>query len=979
MRTHVESTLFALGTSLLTVACNQASASDPASNTLPAIPIASAKNMSTSDSRSLSAGQLLPTGVRITPDATPGSVFQGLNPDLPTLPNQLADHAVTTALSPNGKTLLILTSGYNGVTAADGSGNFVPELSNEYVFVYDVTQVPPAKRQVLQVPNTFVGMAWNPNGREFYVSGGVDDNVHTFRRSGPSFAEVMPAIALGHSAGLGLAVPPTAAGLATDDDGQHVVVANYENDSVSIIDLATSATTEIDLRPGKVDASQSGHPGGSYPYWVTVKGKKAYVTCQRDREVVVVDVAKAKVRGRIAVGGQPNKMLLSSDEGLLYVANGGADTVSVMDTRSDRVVDEFRVAAPSAVLPNPRGLTGANPNSLALSADGRTLYVTNGGLNAVAVVQLGHRGLQKSDGRNDDGNRDDSEQSQVVGLIPTGWYPESVTLSADSRRLFVVNGKGLSGPGCVDVASNTNYTSCWNGNEYVWQLEKAGFLTAPIPSGATLGRLTKQVAANNNFPTGDEDHELRRLMAFLRSHIRHVIYIIKENRTYDQVLGDLPRGNGDPMLTLFPEATTPNHHGLASQYVTLDAFQDSGETSGVGWNWTVSARTTDSVEKTQPPNYAGRGLNYDWEGTNRNINVGVATLAERLSLNPITPADPDLLPGTSDVASGDPAESEAAGESYLWDAALRKGLTIRNYGCFGDLTRSSVPLDYPVFIPLERHPYAAAVRQFYPAKAALQTTSDLYFRGFDNKYPDYWRLKEWEREFDQFAANGDLPALELVRFPHDHFGTFSDAIDGVNTPELQMADNDYAVGQLVEKVAGSRYRDDTLIFVVEDDAQDGPDHVSAHRSIAFVLGPYVKQGAVVSVPYNTVSMVKTIEEVLGLEPLGLNDALATPMSEVFDRSLSPRTFKYTAKVPEILRSTSLPVPAATASNTVAHPLSMAMLAKHHRHGAAYWERVMRGQNFDREDALDTPRFNRALWRGIMGNRPYPTARPGSVE
>jgi DNA-binding beta-propeller fold protein YncE len=179
---------------------------------------------------------------------------------------------------------------------------------------------------------------------------------------------------------------------------------------------------------------------------------------------------------------------------------------------------------------------------------------------------------------------------------------------------------------------------------------------------------------------------------------------------------------------------------------------------------------------------------------------------------------------------------------------------------------------------------------------------------------------------------------------------------------------------LVAKVAGSPYRDNTLIFVIEDDAQDGPDHVSAHRSIAFVLGPYVKQAAVVSKPYNTVSMVKTIEEVLGLEPLGLNDALATPMADVFDPSLSPATFTYAAKVPEILRSTALPVPAATASNTVAHPVSMAMLARHRSHGAAYWERVMHGQNFDREDALDTPRFNRALWRGIMGNRAYPGTR-----
>ncbi len=972
MRTYLRHMYFVAGISAFCGACDNDSKNTA---TTPAATPRQAAQQITQDSKPVATGQLLPTGARITPDATPGSVFLTLNPDLPSLPNQLVDHAVTTSLSPDGKTLLILTTGYNAVTTPDGTGNFVPELSNEYVFVYDVSHAQPAKRQILQVPNTFVGMAWNPNGKEFYVSGGVNDNLHVFRLDGTSFNEATPAIALGHSAGLGLQVPPTAAGVGVDAAGKNVVVANYENDSVSIVNLATLQATEVDLRPGKLNAALSGTAGGEYPYWVTVKGNKAYVSSQRDREIVTLDIPSATVRKRIAVGSQPNKMVLSHDQSLLFVANGGADSVSIIDTLSDRVVETFPVAAPSAVLANPRGYKGANPNSLALSPDDRTLFVTNGGINAIAVVRLaGRDGKARSDRDDDDDDNDDNEandqSSRVVGLIPTGWYPESISISADGRRFFAVNGKSIPGPGCVDVASTSVYDSCWNGNEYVWQLEKAGFLTAPIPSGVALARLTLQVAANNNFPTTGNPSVARRLMAFLRSHIKHVIYVIKENRTYDQILGDLPRGNGDPSLTLFPEATTPNHHALAQQFVTLDAFQDVGETSGVGWNWTVSARTTDSVEKTQPPNYAGRGLNYDWEGTNRNINVGVATLPERLALDPVSPPDPDLLPGTADIASGDPADGEPAGESYLWDAALRKGLTIRNYGCFGDLVRSSVPDSLPIFIPLERNPFANNVRQFYPAKAALQETSDLYFRGFDNKYPDYWRIKEWEREFDGFVTSGSLPALEFVRLPHDHFGNFSSAIDGIDTPELQMADNDYALGLLVEKVAASRYRDDTLIFVVEDDAQDGPDHVSAHRSIAYLVGPYVKQGAVVSTAYNTVSMVRTIEDVLGLEQLGLNDALATPMADVFDPSLSPARFTYVAKVPSALRGTGLPVPPATASNTLA---GSATAPKLDRHTAAYWERVMRGQNFDREDALDTPRFNLALWRGIMGRRPYPSA------
>jgi len=973
MRTNSGNALFIVGVSAFVGACSGPSEPDPSS----ASPTRQAVQQAAVESRSLVNGQLLPTGFRITPEATPGALFLGLNPDLPGLPNQLVDHAVTTTLSPDGKTLLVLTTGYNAVTKPDNSGDFVPELSNEYVFVFDVSHATPVKRQVLRVPNTFVGMAWNPSGKEFYVTGGVNDNLHVYRLAGSAFSEVLPAIALGHSAGLGLLVAPAAAGVGVDDEGKHAIVANYENDSVSIVDLATSTVTEVPLRPGKVDPSMAGKAGGEFPYWVTVKGTKAYVSSQRDREVVTVDIASATVGRRIAVGSQPNKMTLSHDRSRLYVANGGADSVSVIDVRTDRVIETFQVVAPNAVLPNPQGFKGANPNSLALSNDDRTLYVTNGGLNAVAVVRLsqqchGKPSQDRDDDHGDDGDHDDDARgpSQVIGLIPTGWYPESISLSADGRRFFVVNGKSIPGPGCIDVASNTTYNSCWNGNEYAWQLEKAGFLTASIPSGVALARLTLQVAANNNLPNTGSLPMARRLMAFLRNHIKHVIYVIKENRTYDQVLGDLPHGNGDPLLTLFPEATTPNHHALASQFVTLDAFQDVGETSGVGWNWTVSARTTDSVEKTQPPNYAGRGLAYDWEGTNRNINVGLATLTERLALNPVTPADPDLLPGTEDIASGDPADGDPAGESYLWDAALRKGLTIRNYGCFGDLARSSVPTSSPIFIPLVRHPFTANTRQFYPAKAALQSNSDLFFRGFDNKYPDYWRFKEWEREFDQFVAAGNLPSLEFVRLPHDHFGNFADAIDGVDTPERQMADNDYAVGQLAEKVAGSPYRDDTLIFVVEDDAQDGPDHVSAHRSLAYVIGPFVKQGAVVSTPYNTVSMLRTIEEVLGLDPMGLNDALAAPMADVFDITLAPSRFAYVAKVPEVLRSTSLPLPAATASNTVARPVTLAM-RPHAPRGAAYWERAMRGQNFDREDALDTPRFNRALWRGILGDRPYP--------
>ena len=434
-------------------------------------------------------------------------------------------------------------AGYNLVVGS--SGSTVAADSNEYVFVYDVSGATPIKSQVLQVPNTFTGVAWNPSGAEFYVSGGVDDN----------------------------------------------------------------------------------------------------------------------------------------------------DSVSVIDTATRQVIDNIPTTAPESLFANPSGLRGANPDSLALSPDERTLYVANGGTNSIAVIHL-----EIEDGE----RRQASQQSQVVGLIPTGWYPNSVSVSRDGRQLFVVNGKSIPGPdpaACRNTLStaDADLVQCADKNQYVWQLEKGSFLMLPVPNELELSGLSAQVAVNNHFPGFDggtaADVRAQDVMREVASRIRYVIYIIKENRTYDQVLGDLPRGDGEPSLTLFPQPLTPNHHALATQFVTLDHFYDSGETSGVGWNWTVAGRTTDSIEKTQPPNYADRGLTYDWEGTNRNINVGLATLAERLAADPYNPDDPDVLPGTADVASHVTSEGNTAG--YLWDAALDKGLSVRNYGCFGDLARYNIPSTWP--------------------------------------------------------------------------------------------------------------------------------------------------------------------------------------------------------------------------------------------------------------------------------------------
>jgi DNA-binding beta-propeller fold protein YncE len=927
------------------------------------------------------AAQFTPTSQSITPNAAKGSSFESLNPDLASLPDFTAGQASAMAISPDGRELLILTSGFNRNFGPDGRP--VPELSNEYVFVYGVSGAAPVKRQVLTVPNTFLGIAWAPSGGRFYVSGGVDDDVLEFVRgqgaTGGGFV-LKRTFALGHDRkGLGLAVKPAAAGLAVSPDGRRLLVANMQNDSVSLIDLANGAVSEQDLRPGVIDHARTGQPGGGFPKAVAwASNAKAYVTSWRDREIIALTVSgrTVSVGARIKTRGQPVALALNPKTARLYAALDNTDGVAIVDSVRDRIIERVATAAPKEVLPNGKGWGGAGSNDVALSPDGRTLLVTNGGENALAVVKLSDRAAGLAAPKREAKRGDDDDDapaagaSAVVGLIPTGWYPTAVAVRPDGQRLFVVNGKSPPGPnpkGCRDNLGikPDALAACRGTNQYVWQLEKAGFLTLPPPSAAELARLTRQVAVNNHFPDAGARQADDATMAFLRQHIRHVIYIVKENRTYDQVLGDLEVGNGDPKLAVFNRAMTPNQHALARDFVDLDAFFDSGESSNTGWNWSTAARTNDYTERAAPVNYAERGLQYDQEGANRGVNVGFATPAERVAANPLVSADPNLLPGTADVAAPD-GPGGAAGRGYIWDSALRAGLSVRNWGFYGDLTLyTAAPA---VRTPLEREPFKAGVKVFTPAKAALMTISDLYFRGFDQTFPDYWRFKEWEREFDGFVTAGQAPQLMLVRLSHDHTGAFDHAIDGVDTVEAELADNDYAVGLLVDKVAKSPLAKDTLIFIVEDDAQDGPDHVDAHRSIAFVVGPYVKHQAVVSRRYTTVNLLRTIEAVLGLEPMGLTDGLAEPMSQVFDTAQTGWSFD--ARVPGVLRTTKLPLPplaSAAQDRCIQAP----------RRSAEWWAAAMAGQNFDEEDRLDTAAFNHALWRGLKGDAaPYPSRRDG---
>jgi DNA-binding beta-propeller fold protein YncE len=900
----------------------------------------------------------LPTGMEITPLAVPGASFQPLNPDLDEIPDFTTDHPITSALSPDGKTLLVLTSGFN--RTSDLQAKPIPALSNEYVFVFEVGQGKPVKRQVLKIANSYAGLVWAPDGNRFFVSGGPDDNVHLFERNGEPWREAGSPIALGHKAPLGHlggdegAAPnrPVAAGLAVNGDGTKLLAANYANDSVSLVDLGSGKIAELDLRPGR------GAPGGTYPYWAVFQGNdKAYVSSLRDREIVVLDLSSTpKVAARIKVHGQPAKMLLNKAQTLLFAVCDNSDTVAIVNTGSNRVVAEIKTAAPAGLLPETKktGFKGANPNSLALSPDEKTLYVTNGGTNSVAVIPL----------------KKDPDDSRVQGLLPTAWYPTSVSVSADGNTLFVTNAKSVPGPnprGCRNNLETSGDRPCATAQQYVLQLEKGGLTTMPRPEASPLAALTRQVAINNHFVRQGDEKKTQELFAELRKKIKHVIYIVKENRTYDQVLGDLEKGNGDPKLTLFPEPIAPNHHELARSFVTLDNFYDSGEVSGSGWNWSTAARATDLVERTIPLNYAKRGVGYDVEGMNRGINLAGATPQERNTAGLNDAAN--QLPGTADVAAPDGPKEDETGAGYLWDAALRANLSLRNYGFFLDLSRYSNALGRPA-LPLLQDPAATETRVAFPTKTSLLEVTDPYFRGFDMRFADYWRFTEWEREFDRFVESETLPQLELVRICHDHLGSFDKAADGVDTVETQFADNDYALGLIAEKVAHSPYAKDTLIFVIEDDAQNGPDHVDAHRSIAYVIGPYVKQGALVSERYTTVSMLRTIEEVLGIKPLGINDAFQRPMSAVFD--LRQKEWIYMARVPAVLRRTRLPVPRARAVQTIRAEQAGPQPAR----DAAYWAEKTQGFDFSEEDKLDTEAFNQVLWNGIKANQPYPSERDG---
>jgi|SRR5919108_1343290 DNA-binding beta-propeller fold protein YncE len=962
-----------------------------------------------------------PPGLFITPTVLTHASQQELNPGLAlpyfatNYPNFVAGQAVKAVVSPDGNTLAVLTAGMNSLyfrnNCDPGAANCLvgkvdTSASTQFLFLYDISggnKASPLLKQVIQQPNAHVGLVWAPNSQTLYAAGGCDDAVYAYSNNGGTFAQSVK-ISLGHApngcvanaanrTGLGLSVEPNVAGLAISANGRTLVAANNYNDSISILDT-TSGTVryEYDLRPFATSGAANGTKGGTFPYSVALTGNITYVGADRDREVIAVNIATQKLVARIQLDGNPNGMTLSADGSTLYVAQDNQDQVAVIDTNKNTITHKIDTRGP-ANLGFPPNTTGAAPTAVTINSANKTLYAVNAGSNSIAVIPLTGPGA-----------------FQTVGLLPTAYDPTDVAFSADGSWMYIVNGKSDTGPNPmygygnmgaiafkqIDPSESNAQESAelTSNNQYQFQLEHASLVSAEVPDTQNLSNLTLQVAANNGYQPGASSADTS-VMDFLHTKIKHVIYIVKENRTFDQILGDLGNGsNGAPSLTLFGEEVTPSFHRVARNFVTLDNFMDPGDGSMDGWSWAMRGRVTNTETITQQINYArvNRGLSYEGEGQNRNIPANLNTSAARDfffdptgATTPYSTRTSSLKGGMPNILAGDGDHAATDGptgyqQGYIFNAVLNAGGTVRNYGWMantpGKITDSgNLTTGNPI-----SDPFAAGVVQTTAANQLLYQNGfyDPYFRAYDQAYPDVWRFNEWNREFQQFVDNGNLPTLEMIRgLSHDHTGSFSVALGGVNTPELQQADNDYAVGLLVQTVANSPYAKDTLIIIIEDDSQDGADHVDSHRATTYFVGPYVKQHAIVSTSYSQRNVLRTIEDMFGTEHINLNTYYARPMADVFDIT-SSGTWTFNAVASTLLAPIlTKPIAPISQGGGLGFDPKTVQFAKgpmlKPTHDAQYWAKKTKGFDFSAEDRVPKELYNKILWEGIKGT-PAPTAK-----
>lgn len=873
----------------------------------------------------------LPDGQFITPLIAPGSSYQRLATGLRSDGTADANGAITSALSPDRKTLLVLTSAYNAnFFTMDGQPITIPFLDPntgkptskvtntfQWIFVFDVSGRQPARMQRIAVTSAFDGLTWDPSGKRFYASGGQDDQVFIYKKSGGAFVPDAPFVVLAHGQNPGnvLNSNPQVGGVAVSADGKNLFVANYNNNSVSMVDTSTRAVVSEITIPGKSDW------GGDYPIWVTPHAApdgttdKIYVSSTRDGCVYMFALSGAQKC--IKVGGEPGKSILSGDGSRLYVVNPNLDQVEQIDTAQDtltRALDVRRANYP---------YFGANPNSLALGAFGKTLFVTIAGENAIGVIDVG--------------------SWKLLGRIPTAWYPSSVAVVGS--RLFVTNMKTNTGPNPFnDPPQRVGERNTTFRNDYDLANLKGGLLTLPIPDGRTLSYLSAVVDANNQF---DTNHAVSAKMQYLRTKIKHVIFIQRENRTYDQVLGDLSEGNGDPQLTLFPRPLTPNVHALALRFADLDNFSTAGDVSGDGWNWDFEGYSNDINRQGTPLRYAGDGDLQSSIFGGTNVNGAIDVFGKY--------AVEDNA-GTSDIRPG-------VTGGYLWDSALRAGVSFRHYALYlvGPET-------------LVRHSDRVGVKQGYPQYKTLAGWTNRYFYQWDTRIPDEWRYEVWKDQFDDDVKHNTMPAFEFMCVMMDHTGDFNDNVGGLTTPEADVASNDHAIGQIVDAVSHSPYWASTAIFVVEDDSQNGPDHVDSHRSPVLVISPYTRTNSVIHKFYSTVNVNRTMEDLLGMDHLGFNDANAQSMDDVF--ATQPNLQPYEELIPGILCKppvdpTLVPECFNPSMRTRITPV-VAPLNNGH-----WWVNATKGLSFQHADEIDANYYNRLLWLGIKGDGvPYPANRSG---
>ena len=605
--------------------------------------------------------------------------------------------------------------------------------------------------------------------------------------------------------------------------------------------------------------------------------------------VSVVDTVARKETAQIEVGLHPSGMAFNSNRSRLFVANANSDTVSVIDTAADRVVETISVKA-ERPLP-----FGSAPNALAVSSDDSTLWVANGTENAICVVSLGHSSNPV---------HASGQESRVRGSIPTGWYPSCVLPDETRGVLIVANTKGIGSRN-----PPTDHRS-FNSHDHLGSLS---FI--PMPDQGELERYSERVEKNNSMP-----QLIERLAAEPRnvaprpvpersgepSVFKHVLYIIKENRTYDQIFGDMPQGDGEPSLVHFGRDVTPNHHALAEQFVLMDNFYCSGVLSADGHQWSTEAYVTDYLEKS----FGGFNRSYPYEGD-------------------------------------DPMAFASSG--FIWDKVLQKGLSFRDYGEFVQArieprraTWSDVWQDYVQGTQKIKVRATSEVERLRPYLAPT-------FIGFPSTVPDVYRAREFLKELAEFNSKGNLPNFMIMLLPNDHT---SGTRPGFPTPRAMVADNDLALGRIVEAVSKSRFWPETVIFVTEDDPQAGLDHVDGHRTVGLVISPYTRRGEVIHSNYNQVSMVRTMELILGLPHMNQLDLIAEPMADCFQEKADLRPF------------TALP------NNIPLDEMNPPLKAVE---GARlYWAQKSMELDLEDVDRADEDTLNRILWHSVKGyDTPYP--------